>query len=102
MSDATEHSYAVLTQRVVPPWTCQACSPAHAFDRWLEAHPQRERNLSIGPRETVYPKGLARYTWTERFQSKEGHGVVARGVALVCPTDHVTPSDLSGDAKVPA
>jgi hypothetical protein len=97
MSDAPQQSYAVLTQRGAPPWTCRASSPVHAFDRWLANHPQRERNLRFGPRETIYSGRLARYTWTEHVQTEAGHTVVVRGEALVCSSDHVTPSDLSGD-----
>ena len=99
MSDA-QQSYAILTRRGSPPWTCRASSPAHAFEQWLEAHPQRERNVRFGPRETICSGRFARYVWTEHAQPEEGHSVVVRGAALVCHTDHVTPSDLSGDAEV--
>jgi len=98
MSDT--QSYAILTQRGTPPWTCRACSAAHAFEQWLEAHPQHERNLLYGPRETVYSERLARYVWTEHVQSKDGHNVVVRGAALVCHSDHVTPSDIDGNPEV--
>jgi hypothetical protein len=100
MSDT--QSYAVLTQRGAPPWTCRACSAAHAFERWLADHPKRERNLRFGPQKTVYSRRLVRYVWTEHILSDTGHTIVVRGAALVCHSDHVAPSDLSGDAEVPA
>jgi hypothetical protein len=100
MSDT--QSYAVLTQRGAPPWTCRAVSAAHAFERWLADHPKRERNLRFGPRETICSGRFARYVWTEHVKADTGHTIVVRGAALVCHTDHVTPSDLSGDAEVPA
>jgi len=95
MSDAQR--YAVLTQRGAPPWTCRARSAAHAFERWLADHPKRKRNLRFGPRKTVYSERLVHYVWTEHIQSDTSHTIVVRGRALVCHTDHVTPSDLSGD-----
>ena len=102
MSDAPQQSYAILTRRGSPPWTCRASSPAHAFEQWLKAHPQRKLNMSFGPQKTVYSRRFARYTWTERVQSDAGHTVVVKGGAIVCPGDYVTPpSDFGGDAEVP-
>ena len=107
MKDSIHHpmtdtrSYAILTGRGSPPWTCRASSPREAFKQWLANHPRRERNLHFGPQETICSGRFARYVWTEHVQADTGHSVVVRGAALVCHSDHVTPSDL-GDAGVPA
>lgn len=103
MSDATEHIYAILTWRgSAPHWTCRALSPAHAFQWWLTEHPNRKRNLSSAPQETVYSERLSRFVWTEHVQSAAGRTIVVKGAALVCPGGYVTPSDFKADAEVPA
>ena len=103
MSDAPQKSYAILTRRGSgPPWICRARSASHAFDRWLAGHPRRKRNVSYGMDEVVYSQHLARYSWTEHVQARDGLSVVVRDAALVCRDIYVTPPSFAADGEVPA